>query len=318
MLDPRTLTFLEVCRCGSFTTAASHLHITQPAVSQHIRALERHYQARLFEKRGRATVITPAGRLLYQALARIANDEQRLQAETRELASGAADLQPVRLGATRTIGDYVMPCVLPAYLAAHPEAHFLLTVGNTQGLLQALEAGSIDFALVEGSFDHSSFASEPFSHEPIAAVCAPALAAGHDIAPTQTADHSPGPDRGKATQTQLADLLALPLILREEGSGTREILERHLATRELSPADLARTVEIGSVAALKACAEAGLGATFLYRVAVERELAAGTLVDITPADFALTHDFTLIWQAGSLYAPRYRAILREWQELLAG
>ena len=313
MLDPRTLTFLEVCRCGSFTTAASHLHITQPAVSQHIRALERHYQARLFEKRGRATVITPAGRLLYQALARIANDEQRLQAETREIASGAADLQPVRLGATRTIGDSVMPRVLPAYLAAHPEAHFFLTVGNTQGLLQGLEAGSIDFALVEGSFDHGSFAAEPFSREPIAAVCAPALAAEYSIAPAQLTSSA----HGDAARPRLADLLALPLVLREEGSGTREILERHLATRELSPADFARTVEIGSVAAIKACAEAGLGVTFLYRVAVERELAAGTLVDVTPADFALAHDFTLIWQAGSLYAPRYRAILQEWQELLA-
>lgn len=313
MLDPRTLTFLEVCRCGSFTTAAAHLHVTQPAVSQHIRALERHYQARLFERRGRATVITPAGRLLYRTLARLANDEQRLQAETRELASGKADLQPVRLGATRTIGDYVMPRVLPAYLAAHPEAHLVLTVGNTQGLLQALEAGSIDFALVEGSFDRSSFASEPFSREPIAAVCAPELAAKHAIGQMP----SEGPGHSSGRRPPLADLTALPLILREEGSGTREILARHLATRELAFADFARTVELGSVAAIKACAEAALGVTFLYRIAVERELATGTLVDVTPADFSLAHDFTLIWQAGSLYAPRYRAILAEWRALLA-
>ena len=101
-------------------------------------------------------------------------------------------------------------------------------------------------------------------------------------------------------------------MLREPGSGTREILERHLAARELSVDDFAGVIELASIPAIKACVAAGAGVSFLYRVAVERELASGELADVTPADLSIEHDFSLIWQRGSRYAGHYRALLREW------
>ena len=110
----------------------------------------------------------------------------------------------------------------------------------------------------------------------------------------------------------IAELLDRRLILRESGSGTREILEHNLAARDLAVSDFSGVVELASIPAIKACVAAGAGVSFLYRVAVESELADGRLVDVTPKDFAIEHDFALIWQRGSRYANGYRALLREW------
>lgn len=314
MLDTRTYTFLEVYRCRNVTRAAARLNITQPAASQHLRHLERHYGCALFRKQGRSIEPTAAGDLLYQALSTQVNDERRLMAELAALA--AHDGQDVagmrlRLGATRTIGAFVMSRLIVAHLKDRPTDDLSLVVDNTHELVRLLEHGELDAALVEGPFDRTAFDAAVVAHEPFVAVAAPQVAAG-----LGTADANGGAGPG-ATAPQLANLLALPLILREAGSGTREILERHLAARDLGPADFARTIELGSIGAIKAAAAAGLGVSFLYRIAAAPELAAGALADVTPADLAISHDFTLIWQRGSRYAERYRALAAAWARALA-
>ena len=291
MLDYRTHTFLAVYRAGSFTRAAEQLHVTQPAVSQHIRQLEAHYGCALFSKTGRGVEPTPAGRLLYRALGTAENDEVRLRKELAAL-QGEKDVRPpLRLGCTRTVGDFVAPRILTDHLCRHPGEQLLMRVDNTAELVRLLDQGGIDFALVEGSFDRTSFEGERFSSEPFVAVAA----SGEPPA-------------------SITGLLAQRLILREPGSGTREILERHLAARDLAVGDFAGVIELASIPAIKACVAAGAGVSFLYRVAVADELGAGTLSDVTPADFAVEHDFSLIWQRGSRYAPRWRALLREWRD----
>lgn len=289
MLDYRTHTFLAVCRTGSLTRAAEELHVTQPAVSQHIRQLEAHYGCTLFSRTGRGVEPTAAGRLLYRALDVEENDEARLRAELESLAAEKDTHPPLRLGCTRTIADFVAPRVLSAHLTRHPDARVIMRTGNTAELVGLLDLGEIDFALVEGSFDRATFDSATFSHERFVAVAA----AGNRPA-------------------SIADLLGQRLILRESGSGTREILEHNLAARDLSVGDFSGIVELASIPAIKACVAAGAGVSFLYRVAVESELADGRLVDVTPADFVIEHDFALIWQRGSRYVSHYRSLLREW------
>lgn len=289
MLDYRVHTFLAVCRAGTFTRAAEELHISQPAVSQHIRQLEGHYGCALFIKAGHGMELTPAGQTLYQACACAENDEMRLQAEIEALAAARSERPPLRLGCTRTIADYAAPRLLAAHLTRHPDERILMRTGNTTELVSLIDRGEIDFALVEGSFDRATFDSATFSRERFVAVAA----AG---------------DR----PASIAELLDRRLILRESGSGTREILEHNLAARDLSVSDFSGVVELASIPAIKACVAAGAGVSFLYRVAVESELADGRLVDVTPKDFAIEHDFALIWQRGSRYANGYRALLREW------
>lgn len=290
MLDYRARTFLEVYRLRSYTHAATALHITQPAVSQHIRQLEQHYGCVLFAKAGRGIEPTEAGDLLYRALDVMENDDARLRTELDALAAADTARPPLRFGCTRTVADYVAPRLLAGHLARHPEERILMRTGNTTELVALIDQGDIDFALVEGSFDRKAFDSAVFSREPYIAV------AGEALAPTR-----------------LEDLLDQRLILREPGSGTREILERYLAVRNLSVDDFAGVIEVASIPAIKACVRAGAGISFLYRVAVEEELARGELFDITPDDVSIEHDFALIWQRGSRYAESYRALLRVWK-----
>ncbi len=288
MLDYRTHTFLTVCRLASYTRAAEELHITQPAVSQHIRQLEHHYGCTLFSRAGRGVALTPAGEVLFRDLSTLENDERRIREQVAAIGDERASI-PLRFGCTRTIGDFAAPRLLAAHLARRPHDRILMRSGNTAELVRLIERGEIDFALVEGTFDHATFDSAPLSRERYIAVA----------------------DKG-APPASVSDLLGRRLILREPGSGTREILEHNLAARGLSTADFAERIELSSIPAIKDCVRAGAGITFLYRIAVEDELREGSLVDITPRDFSIDHDFALIWQRGSLYADRYRALLRTW------
>lgn len=301
MIDHRVATFLAVYRRRSFTQAGRELSLTQPAVSQHIRQIEAHYGCRLFCKNGRAVLPTPAADLLFQALNTAQNDETRLMAELKDLerTGNAADTGSRQLvfGCTRTVGDAAIPPIIARHAAAHPDDRISMRIDNTAQLVRQLEDGQIDFAVVEGSFDRTRFDSAPLSHEDYIAVAAPSVAVAL-------------PPAGGRT---LADLLPHRLVLREPGSGTREILERQLAARELAVTDFAGIIELGGMPAIVACAAAGCGIAFLYRVAAEDALAAGALVDVTPPDCRITHDFRLIWQHGSRYAPRWRALLREWR-----
>ncbi len=297
MLDYRTHTFLEVYRHRSYTRAAEALLITQPAVSQHVRQLEAHYGCALFAKTGRGIEPTAAGDLLYRSLLTMENDESRLREDVARLvgAPSGSDAAPLRFGCTRTIADFIAPRLVSSHLASHPDAGVTLLAGNTRDLVALLDEGDIDFALVEGSFDRQRFGYAALSREPYVAV-------------SRAAD-APRP-------RSIRDLLGERLVLREAGSGTREILEKHLAARDLSVSDFAGAIELESIPTIKACVKAGAGITFLYRVAVEEELAHGELFDITPPDFEVEHDLCLIWQRGSRYAQRYRALCGSWRKLL--
>ena len=263
-----------------------------PAVSQHIRQLEAHYGCALFHKGGRRGELTQAGAMLFRALETMENDETRLKAQAKALTLEQPAKAPLRFGCTRTICDYWIPRVLARHMAKHPDEMVQMSVGNTQELVEGLEAGTIDFALVEGSFNRALFDSAPVSRERYVAV---------GSADEFDASYKP---------VSMASLLDRRLILREAGSGTREILEKHLAARDLDLDDFAGTFEVASIPAIKLCVRAGTGITFLYRAAVERELDQGELRDITPSDFFVEHDFRLIWQRGSLAAlPGNRPLL---------
>ncbi|MDM8162753.1 MULTISPECIES: LysR family transcriptional regulator [Collinsella] len=297
MLDYRVKSFLAVCRTGSFTRAADELHITQPAVTQHVRALESHYGCALFEREGRAMRLTAAGEVAYRRLGAFANDEARLGSELRS-AQGEPERE-LRLGCTRTVADYLAPLLLTRERGAGALVDVALTVGNTAELTRALTAGELDLALVEGFFDRALFEAEVVAREPFVAV---ARAGNGALSP------------GART---LEDLLRCELVVRERGSGTREILERLLAARDRRIGDFARVTELGGIPAIKAVVRASDAVTFIYRMAVADELACGELEDVTPDGFAVSHDICGIWQRGSIYEDDLRALVGRWRTFLS-
>ncbi|HIX64133.1 MAG TPA: LysR family transcriptional regulator [Candidatus Mediterraneibacter colneyensis] len=287
MLDFRMETFLTVCQFMNFTRASEKLNITQPAVSQHIHFLEKHYNTKLFRYEGKKLKLTGAGEILRNASLTMMHDELSMLNEMQR----TKEAEELRFGATRTVGDVLMGKILSRYLEAYPDAHIRMIVENTQELLNRLDEGAIDFALIEGFFPKNEYDSQKYSEEEYIAVCA--------------RDY-----QFHEEPVSIENLFQERLLLREEGSGTREVLERCLDARNLGIGDFARVMEAGSLQTIKELTKAGCGITFLYGAAVQDELKEGTLRQIPLADFRIFHEFNFIWRRGSIYAERYREIFQ--------
>ena len=288
MQDFRMETFLAVCRNLNYTKAAEELCITQPAVSQHIRHLEEYYGTRLFVSEGKKMVLTEAGRLLQSAGLTMRHDEYAL----KELLSQAgATERSLRMGATMTIGEFVLPSMLSSYMLKAPEASVHVTVANTADLLSLIDEGKLDFALVEGYFSRQDYDYQIYSTEKYI----PVAGAGYRL---RAANDS--------RKIRTEDLLGEALLIREKGSGTREVLERILEGKNLSVKDFRRLHEINNIQVMKYLVQEGRGITFLYEAAVRRELAQGCLREIPLKDFNVEHDFYFVWRKGSIFGGEYK------------
>ena len=293
MQDFRMETFLAVCRNLNYTKAAEELCITQPAVSQHIRHLEEYYGTRLFVSEGKKMVLTEAGRLLQSAGLTMRHDEYAL----KELLSQAgATERSLRMGATMTIGEFVLPSMLSSYMLKAPEASVHVTVANTADLLSLIDEGKLDFALVEGYFSRQDYDYQIYSTEKYI----PVAGAGYRL---RAANDS--------RKIRTEDLLGEELLIREKGSGTREVLERILEGKNLSVKDFRRLHEINNIQVMKYLVQEGRGITFLYEAAVHRELAQGCLREIPLKDFNVEHDFYFVWRKGSIFVGEYKEIFKQ-------
>ncbi|MFR0797170.1 MAG: LysR family transcriptional regulator [Oscillospiraceae bacterium] len=206
MLDFRVETFLAVCRHMNFTKAARELNITQPAVSHHMHYLEQAYGTALFQHNGKRLQLTEAGEILRRTLMTMKHDEQHLQKRMQQVVSGTRDYS---FGATLSVAEFMINEALGRFLRLHPDSHIQMQVADTKVLLSKLDSGELDFAVVEGDFPKAEYDFFVFGTEEYVAAGDPEKAARY---------------RGRP----LTDLLGEPLLLREEGSGTRVILEYYL------------------------------------------------------------------------------------------
>ncbi len=292
MIGFRIDTFLTVCRFMNFTRAAEYLNITQPAVSHHIRYLEELYGAKLFEYTGKKISLTEAGKVLLSAATTMKHDELHLKSVMSQKTGSGGQLV---FGATMTIGEYVMPEALKRLIAARPGISVRMTVADTLELLRRLDAGEIEFAIVEGFFQKKEYDYLVYDRDRFVIVAAP----GYQF---------------KKPVKVIEDLTEECLFIREKGSGTRYVFERYLEGKNLLIHDFTNFMEISHIGAIKTMVEDGCGITFLYEAAVIREIENGKLVRVELEDFELSHDFTFIWRKGSIYSEYYKGIF----EVLCG
>lgn len=286
MLDFRMDTFLAVCRHMNYTKAAQELNLTQPGVSQHIRWLEEQYGVRLFHYANKRLSLTEEGEQLRNMALSMKHDTQSLQRSFREPGPLAHRLV---MGVTPTVGMYLIPGPLARYHRLYPDAPITLRVSNTQNLCRALDQGELDFAIVEGFFCKSDYDSLLYRREPYLAVCG----AGYTFA---------------RRPRVLSDLLGETLIVREPGSGNREIIARALSRENLSVEDFRTVLEVSDMNVLKQMLLLGCGVGFLYQVAARPQMERGELQAIPLEDFQESHDITFLWRKGSVFAPRYRQL----------
>lgn len=292
MLDFRHETFLALCRIRSYTKTAEALHLTQPAVTQHIKALEAYYGNRLFTYADKTLSLTEHGKLLYKFASTVASDRDTLAEILRKKTLSAP---PLRFGATLSIGQYIMPDIIEQILLDNPDTQVSMLVENTHHLLEKLDRGDIQFALIEGLFDKSAYHSELFSLEPFIGVCS---------------EHSPLSDHPVPFQ----ELTQESLIVRERGSGTREIFEHLLQKYNLSITSFPRITEIGNMEAIKQLVNGGLGITFLYQAAARKELTQGKMKRLNITGVNDQHELNFVFLRNSQHASKYLAWFHVFRE----
>lgn len=272
MLDAKIETFLQVAQLGSFTAAAAVLHLTQPAVTQHIRKLEAHYGCTLVDCSHRAVKLTEAGARLCEYLLLQRANEQRFAKLLHNT------VEPLCIGATLSIADYYLPDLLVERLLL-PGGRVRVTVGNTARLLAALRAGELDGAFIEGLFDTALLSSRVLYE----ARLVPVVAAGHPLL---------------GRQVTLEELHAYPLALREPHSGTRDVLENWLMQQNDAPQAFAQTVELGSFVLIKKLVQRSTAVTFVYEAVVREELRRGELCLLSLRDFCVAHALRFVYRRG--------------------
>lgn len=279
MLDNRVETFLALCDIMNYTKTAETLHITQPAVTQQIRWLEEYYGCRLFSYQGKVLRLTEKGETLRRLAQQMTANAQGILQEMQREENTEIHL---RIGATKTIGDYMLPPIMVDFLQEYPQYRLHLTVDNTGKLLHMMEEGKIDFAIVEGFFDKEKYDFTLYKRERFLGVCGKAC-----------------PLRGKSIS--LWETHTEPLILREPGSGTRDILEELLKENNFTVHSYTAVQEISNFQAVKAMTEASLGITFLYEPVVKQELEEKRLFPLEILNFDIFRELNFVYLQNSLF-----------------
>ena len=274
MEDHKLRVFCAVAETKSFSKASELIHLTQPAVSLQIQAMEELYETRLFDRSGNTINLTPAGEILYkrakEILALYAEAERNISEITGAI-KGA-----LNIGASSTIGNYLLPSIISAFKKKVPQVNISLVVSNTKTITEKLNAGEIDIALVEGDVSKQRFAVETLISDELVVIMSPA---------------HPWAERRNLPAIELTKE---PLILREEGSGTRQIILKHLDEHGIKQDQLKITLVMGSTEAIKGAVEEGIGVSIMSGWAARKSLKQGALKAASFKDIKFNRNFTII------------------------
>lgn len=274
MIDTRLLTFINLSKLKNYTKTAKVLHMTQPAVTQHIKFLENHYNIKLFYKQGREYHLTEEGDILLEYAYKILS----LSDKTERLLGGTHGIpKKYRFGATLTIGGYLIPRLLASYKTTHPLIELSLSVKNTESTLKDLTSEAIDLALVEGDFPRDKFNYELLKTDELILITSPT-------------NHL----TSKKVVT-IEDIKKEKMIAREAGSGTRDYITQKLISLGIDLKDFNISMEIGSLNAIITLVASDIGISIISKEAVREELLEGRLIHIPVEGFKLEREFNFVY-----------------------
>jgi LysR family transcriptional regulator, transcriptional activator of the cysJI operon len=257
-MDTRQLAaFCAVVERKSFSQAAERLGVTQPAVSLQIRSLEQRLGRQLLDRSGRRVEPTEAGLRLYASAQRLLAAEEHLLAELEADDEGAVTGR-LDLGASTGPGGTVVPVLLCEFQESHPDVRVRLSVSDTQTLVEQVADRELELGIVGAGRRHRGVTFEPFFRDEVVLACP----AGHAFA-------------GKTIS--LDQLRHEPLIVMQEGAGVRQVIEDELRKVGSRLRDLDVHLELGLQESVRSAVLAGHGVTFISRLAIEADLAAGTI-----------------------------------------
>jgi DNA-binding transcriptional LysR family regulator len=283
--------FHAVAQAGGMTLGAERLDISQPAVSKQVRELERVLGVHLFDRIGRRVHLSQAGEILAgyaRRLFALAHEAETAMADVRAAGRGS-----LAIGASTTIGAYLLPGVLAEFWRRHPRVELLVRIENTEQIHRRLAEHELDLGLTEGLVEEEELEAEVFHRDELVMIAAP----GHRLV-----------GRRRLSLSAVRDE---PFILREPGSGTRAVEERALARLKLP---VCTAMALGSTEAIKRVVAEGVGLAIVSRLAVAAECAAGALAALPVADLRIVRPLHLVRRKGRRDGPVLQAfcgVLRE-------
>ncbi len=294
-MDTRQLAaFCAVVEKKSFSQAAAHLGVTQPAVSLQIRSLEQRLGQKLLDRSGRRVEPTEAGLRLYRSARRMLQIEQELVDELAEAESG--ELRgTLELGASTGPGGSVVPLLLCAFQREHPEVRVKLSIYDTQTVVELVARRELELGVVGAARRQRGVVFEPFFRDEVILACP----RGHRFA---------------GRTIPLDELRSEPLIVMQEGAGVRQVIDDELRKAGVRLLDLDVRLELGLQESVRSAVQAGHGVTFISRSAVEAELGAGALAAARVEGLDPRRQISLVRAAGRAWtraAAAFVAFARE-------
>ncbi|MFS0780700.1 LysR family transcriptional regulator [Bacillus sp. 1P06AnD] len=265
--------FLKVVELKSFSRAAEELYMSQPAVSQYIQSLEQSFGTKLLERTNKVLSLTKAGEIVYVKGKEIVNLYNNMYTLIDDLTNHANG--PVKIGASYTFGEYILPRILADLKKEYPHISPGVQIANSKEIMELVKQNSLDLGIIEGSQKgHGDLTIESFQEDRLHIVAAPSLykeLGGEGITPES--------------------LETLTWIVRESGSGTREAAETLFRQLQINPLD---KLVFGSTQIIKESVESGMGIAFLSESSFLKELELGTLIKIPGKGFRLSRQFSIV------------------------
>lgn len=266
--------FCNVVDLKSFSKAAEALFLTQPTISNHIKALEDEVGIQLLDRLGRNVTPTKAGEVLYRYAREIVNLKKNAMESLNEFRGTVKG--KLTIGGSTIPGEYILPEYIARFKKEHTGVTVTLKISDSQGIIDMLMNGEMEMGVVGSMPDDKRIDSKEFLNDELVLVAA----TGHfkDI----------------KKEIGVRELKKLPFIIREQGSGSRKTLEEDLKKHNINLEDLNIAAEVGSTEAVKQAVKTGIGVSFLSRFAVKDELPGKTLTEITVNGLNTSRHFYIV------------------------
>ncbi len=278
--------FYRVVECGSFSRAAEELHLTQPTVSIHVKALEDELSTRLLDRLGKTVVPTQAGRILYKFAKEIVRLKEEARTSLEEF--GGRIKGRLSIGASTIPGEYILPSIISRFRENYPDVIPLIRVGDTMDIYGMVLHGEVDIGVVGSPLRDKNIVSREFLEDELV------LVAPRDF---------------ERTAITKEELLELPLVQREMGSGSRASLEASLRDSGIDSDDLKVVGEMGSTQALIRAVSAGMGLAFVSHLAIRENVEQGLLRTVRIDDLRIKRNFYIITHRMRSFSPICRTFL---------
>ncbi|MFB4159074.1 LysR family transcriptional regulator [Geomicrobium sp. JSM 1781026] len=286
--------FCLIVEKGSISSAAREAYLTQPSVTKSVRDLEEEFGCLLFNRQQGRITLTEAGKQLYPHARAIVSEFYNSKEAVLFIQQHTQS--KLRIGASYTLGEYVLPQIISSYKQEY-QGELQLQILNTPDILDLLHADELDLAFVEGEVEGDDFTKEPIATDEIVVIAAPT----HPLATHRS--------------IMIDDLSPHHLISREEASGTRRIVEQHLSERKKTR--LSPYIELSTTQAVKSAVLSGIGYAFVSRLVVEQEIGHGAFVHVPIVDLTIHRTLWAVKKHKRFEKPSVASFLAETKKQLA-